>query len=307
MRVRIVGDGAWGTALHKLIKENSHEVSFITRKDFTKVKRVSDRINTDAEVLILALPTQAIRSVLDKIDCLNSKIIVNCTKGIERRTHQLPFQIVSEKNVRREQYFTLIGPSFAEEVKAKMPTIVNLGHNSEDKYIDLVKSLFERDYFEVKVVHGIAALELAGAFKNLYAIACGITAGLGFGMNTRVKVILAGLEEMHDLMMKLKFRVEDETIPGILGDLILTCNSTESRNFTFGKLIVNLSVEEALAKINATVEGFYAADSVNYFEEKGNIRLLLAGMVARCIKIENKHILKQLVTDTIAKIPDSKI
>ena len=101
-------------------------------------------------------------------------------------------------------------------------------------------------------------------------------------------------------MKNLKFRIEDETIPGILGDLILTCNSTESRNYSFGKLIVNFSVEEALRKIT-TVEGFYTSDSVAYFEKIGNMKLPLADMVARCVKIENKGILRQLVMNTITK------
>ncbi|OGH51640.1 MAG: hypothetical protein A3H17_00715 [Candidatus Levybacteria bacterium RIFCSPLOWO2_12_FULL_37_14] len=295
MKVAIVGNGAWGKALYSILSENSANVVFVTKQS------LKSKLNpTKIDVLVLAVPTQAIREVLEKIGNIGNMIVVNCAKGIERGTHKFPFQIVSEKGGKKEKYFSLIGPSFAEELKDKMPTVVNLGHNSEKKYINLVKKLFETECLEIKVVHGIAALELAGAFKNIYAIACGLTTGLGFGMNTRVKVILAALREIHNLMKNLKFRIEDETIPGILGDLILTCNSTESRNYSFGKLIVNFSVEEALRKIT-TVEGFYTSDSVAYFEKIGNMKLPLADMVARCVKIENKGILRQLVMNTITK------
>src|SRR3989338_9029627 len=220
MKVAIVGNGAWGKALYSILSENSANVVFVTKQS------LKSKLNqTKIDVLVLAVHTQAIREVLGNI---GNMIVVNCAKGIERGTHKFPFQIVSEKGGKKEKYFSLIGPSFAEELKDKMPTVVNLGHNSEKKYINLVKKLFETECLEIKVVHGIAALELAGAFKNIYAIACGLTTGLGFGMNTRVKVILAALKEIHNLMKNLKFRIEDETIPRILGDLILTCNSTES-------------------------------------------------------------------------------
>ena len=295
MKVAIVGNGTWGRALYSVLSENSANVVFVTKQS------LKSKLNTvKIDVLVLAVPTQAIREVLEKIGNIGNMIVVNCAKGIERGTHKFPFQIVSEKGGKKEKYFSLIGPSFAGELENKMPTVVNLGHNSEKKYINLVKKLFETECLEIKVVHGIAALELAGAFKNIYAIACGLTTGLGFGMNTRVKVILAALREIHNLMKNLKFRIEDETIPGILGDLILTCNSTESRNYSFGKLIVNFSAEEALRKIT-TVEGFYTSDSVAYFEKIGNMKLPLADMVARCVKIENKGILRQLVMNTITK------
>ena len=295
MQIRVVGNGEWGTAIYNLLKENSQNVSFIT-KQCLKSKIDTNEIG----ILVLAVPTQAMRKALDNIGHIEDMIVVNCSKGIERETHKFPFQIVSEKGGKKEKYFSLNGPSFAGELNDKMPTVVNLGHNSDEKNINLVKNVFSSKYLEVKVVHGIAALELAGAFKNIYAIACGMATGLGFGMNTRVRIILAALKEIHELMKNLRFRVEDETIPGILGDLILSCNSLESRNYAFGKSIVKHSVGEALQR-GATVEGYYTSDSVEYFEKKGKMRLPLADMVARCVNIENKQILRKLVMDTIIK------
>jgi len=295
MQIRVVGNGEWGTAIFNLLKENSHEVSFITRQSLKAKVNINN-----AEMLVLAIPTYAIRQSLENVGNIESVIVVNCSKGIERETHKFPFQIVNEKGGKKEKYFSLNGPSFAGELNDKMPTVVNLGHNSDEKSVNLVRKTFQTKYLEIRVVHGIAALELAGAFKNIYAIACGMTTGLGFGMNTRVKVILAALKEIHELMKNLKFRVEDETIPGILGDLILSCNSLESRNYSFGKLITKHSVKEALQR-GATVEGYYASYSVDYFETKGKTQLPLADMVARCVNIENKEILRRLVMDTITK------
>lgn len=295
MRVAVVGNGAWGKAIFSVLSKNSSDIFFITKQS------LESKIDTaKIDMLVLAVPTRVIRETLEKIGNIENMTVVNCAKGIERITHKFPFQIVSELGGKKEKYFSLMGPTFAEELEEKMPSVVSLGHNSDEKTISDVKKLFETSYLEVKVVHGIAALELSGAFKNIYAIACGITTGLGFGTNTRVKVILEALVEIHSLMKNLRYRVEDETIPGILGDLILTCNSLESRNYTFGKLIVDIPVDKALQKVT-TVEGYYASDSVEYFEKKGNMRLPLADMVARCIKIENKEILRQLAIDTITK------
>lgn len=295
MKIKVLGNGDWGTAVYNLLKENSHDVSFITRKS------LKSKVDMQGvKMLVLAVPTQVIRKSLENIGSIEGMIIVNCSKGIERGTHKLPFQIVSEKGGKKEKYFSLNGPSFACELNEKMPTIVNLGHNSDEKYTKLVENVFRTEYLEVKVVHGIAGLELAGAFKNIYAIACGMATGLGFGMNTRVRIILAALKEIHELMKNLRFRAEDKTIPGILGDLVLSCNSLESRNYAFGKSIIKHSSEESLRR-GATVEGYYTSDSIEYFEKKANMKLPLADMVARCVNIENKEILRRLVMDTITK------
>lgn len=268
MKVCVVGNGAWGTALFGLVRENCPNVSF-----FKKELKAQT-----ADVIVIAVPTQALREVVGSIKRVNGVAIVNCAKGIERTTHKLPFQIVSELLGSDTRYFSLIGPSFAVEVKKKMPTLVNLGYSHEDN-IDDIKNLFQTDYFRVRPTSTIQALELSGALKNVYAIACGVATGLGFGMNTRVKLILLALEEITSLAQKLNFTIDRDDSPGFIGDLILTCNSIESRNFTFGKLLTKYTKAESLAKIRSTVEGQNTVLSVPYFTEKTGLKLPLANFV----------------------------
>ena len=130
MRVKIIGNGNWGTALGKLLLENGHDISYWQNNE----------IIDNTEIILLVVPTQALRSVLPKI-VTKDLIIINCAKGIENTTHKLPFQIV-EEILGKTNYFSLIGPSFADEVKGEMPTLVNLGFRDEES-VEQVKKLFQ--------------------------------------------------------------------------------------------------------------------------------------------------------------------
>ncbi len=262
MRITILGHGVWGTALGKVLSENGHEVNFWDKKS---------QIDP-ADFVVIALPTQAIRGVIKNYGRnLKKAIIINSAKGIEKESQKLPFQIVKELLGEEIEYFTLIGPSFAKEVGEKMPTLVNLGgYNGKMKEIC---NLFQTDYFRVRSTHSVEALELAGALKNVYAIACGVADGLGFGINTRAKLITIAYEEFQKLAKNLNYEIDGEAKPGILGDLVLTCSSTESRNFSFGKNLVSYSVKESIKKIDSTIEGYNTAFSILYFSEKSPMPL----------------------------------
>jgi len=278
MKIKIIGNGAWGNALHNVLRENCSSVSIWNR---------SERI-TDADIFVLALPAQTIRSVLALIAPQKRHItIVNASKGIEEISHKLPFQIATELfKGGGLDYFCLAGPSFANEVIEKMPTIVNLGY-VQSKNKEIVKNLFQTDYFRVRLVKGVMALEMASAFKNIYAISCGFADGLGFGINTRVKLIILAIEEFYRLYRKLHSEVDIALIPGTIGDLILTCNSTESRNFRFGKMLTKNSAKESIRKIGNTVEGYYSVSSIPYFVNKYNVELPLAQLAQKIIMGED--------------------
>lgn len=261
MRIKVVGDGAWGTALGKLLTVNGHNVSFWNQKD---------KINP-LDTVVIAIPTQAIRSVLEKYGGnLREAIIINSAKGIEKSSHKIPSQIIKELLGNKIEYFTLAGPSFAIEVNQQMPTLVNLGGNGKTQEIC---DLFETDYFRVRPTKSVEALELACALKNVYAIACGITDGLGFQINTRAKLITIAYEELQKLTSKLNYAIDEDARPGILGDLVLTCSSLESRNFSFGRYLISYSVEESIKKVNSTIEGYNTAFSVTYFSKKSPMPL----------------------------------
>lgn len=275
MNITIVGNGAWGTAIAFLLQINGHTVTFCKK---------GETLNGSAAT-VLAIPTQAIRSVLQKAKNFRPTLVVNAAKGIEQQTHLLPFQIVKEV-LGPVDYFSLIGPSFAKEVMERMPTLVNIGYQNK-RNAKRVKDLFQTDFFRIKLYEDVAALELSGAFKNVYAIVAGLSKGLGFGINTRTKLVLLGLEEVYGLCRAFRYPLSEDATPGIVGDMILTCNSLESRNFTFGKLIAKHKVQDALAKINATVEGYHTIASVSYFTKNTGVKLPLATLVKSVVNADN--------------------
>lgn len=276
MRVVIAGKGAWGNALYLVLSQNTKEVFFWDKE--TLIQKT--------DILVLAVPTEAIRQVLKFVN--DDVIIVNSTKGIEQETRMLPFQIVFDVLKKNNHYFSLIGPGFAREVIQKMPTLVNIGFR-KDTYLDKIKKLFTADYFRLQPTQSIEAIELAGAFKNIYAIASGLSEGLGFGANTRAFIITRAAEEIYLLSKGLGFSIEENAMPAVLGDLILSCNSSQSRNFLFGKLLSDIKVREALKIVNATVEGYNSVSSIAYFAKKSGKALPLASFVAATVK-DNKNI-----------------
>jgi len=289
MKIKILGNGAWGSALGRLLTENGHEVNFWNKKD--KI--------IPLDVVVIAIPTQEIRGVVNNYGRnLRKAVIINSAKGIERKSHKIPVQIVKEILGEEIKYFTLIGPSFAEEVDRKMPTLVNLGgdNGNTQKMCDL----FQTDYFRVRPTKSIEALELAGALKNVYAIASGMAYGLGFEINTRAKLITIAYEEFRKLALKLNYEIDDKAMPGTLGDLVLTCNSQESRNFNFGKNLVKYRVKESLGKINSTIEGYNTAFSILNFSEKS--ALPLGEFVLKIIEENNPSTIGDKFADFVKKI-----
>ncbi|MBF8249635.1 MAG: Glycerol-3-phosphate dehydrogenase [Candidatus Levybacteria bacterium] len=289
MKINIIGNGVWGTALGKLSTINGHEISFWDQK--SQIEPLN--------AVVIAIPAQVIRIVLEKYGSnLKSAVIINSAKGIEKISHKLPFQIIKELLGEKIEYFTLMGPSFAQEVNDKMPTLVNLG--GRNGRTQTVSDLFETDYFRVRPTGSVEALELAGALKNVYAIACGIADGLGFKENTKAKLITIAYEEFQKLALKLNYKIDERARPGILGDLVLTCGSTESRNFRFGKDLTKYSISESIAKINSTIEGYNTAFSVAYFSKMS--AMPLGKFVFKVIKKDNPKRIGSEFADFVRKI-----
>lgn len=289
MKINILGHGVWGTALGRVLTTNGHEINFWNKKE--QIDPV--------DFVVIAIPAQAIRSVIKNYGRnLGKAVIINSAKGIEKGSQKLPSQIVKELLGTEIEYFTLIGPSFAQEVSCKMPTLVNLGgYNGK---MQEICDIFETDYFRVRPTKSVEALELAGALKNVYAIACGIADGLGFKINTRAKLITIAYEEFRRLALRLNYKIDKDAKPGILGDLVLTCSSQESRNFSFGRNLVKYSVKDSIGKINSTIEGYNTAFSVLYFSEKSPMSL--AEFVLRIIEENNPRKVGSTFADFVKSI-----
>ena len=252
MKIVVLGNGSWGPALASVLTDNKNEVSIWDEKN--KIEKADAYIN--------CLPVQFLRDLLKiaKIEDNENILFVNGSKGIEKDTYKLPNEIIREVIGDKIDYFCLIGPSFASEVVAKMPTKVNIGYEKE-VHKEIIKNIFETDYFKVKLIQGIKDLELSGALKNVYAIGCGLADGLGYKWNTRAWLISIAIDEIGKII-----KIDESVTIGVIGDLILTCNSEESRNFQFGKMLANEKIEEILGKIRGTVEGEQTIESVEKYK-----------------------------------------
>ncbi len=275
MRFSLLGGGRWGTALALHLGRLGHQVLV-----FDKSQKVVELINSGkhpyqeismpqsvkatlsleecldfSSYVMLALPVQVIRSVLEG-KRLSGKKVISASKGLEKETFKRVSQVLSEIDPEVE-VFVLSGPSFAREVSEGLPTaLVLAGYNQEE--LKRIKDLISSPTFRVYLSKDPVGVELGGALKNVYAIACGISDGLGFGENARAGLITRSLAEMVRIGTSLG--AQRETFYGLsgLGDLLLTSTSKQSRNYTFGYLLgKGYKVEEALGELNQTVEGFH--------------------------------------------------
>jgi glycerol-3-phosphate dehydrogenase (NAD(P)+) len=280
MNIGVVGEGKFGQAIGSLLEYN--DIAF----EYAEKSRPFTR-RTD--LIFLMLPTQFIRSSFKENApfITDETIIVNGSKGIEEKTHLLPRQIV--KNLGSyPNYYSLVGPSFAHGIKAKHPTIVSLGYK-DPEYVDTIKDLLQTPYFRVHATPGYPALELASAMKNLYAILCGYAHGLGYGMNTQALLITLAMQEFTRLSDAMGFNHYDVMSPGVVGDLMLTCSSQQSRNFKFGLYLAKYDKERALKTVNDTVEGYYTSHSVKVLAKENKVDLPLALLTLKLINHHHKQ------------------
>jgi glycerol-3-phosphate dehydrogenase (NAD(P)+) len=273
MKIAIMGWGVYGRALGSLLTYN--------KVDFTPVD-VDRPLTHEVELLIQVVPTQFIRQAFKtNAGFFNPDMaVVNAAKGIEKKTNQLPYQIIQELGY--QNYYSLMGPSFAAGIIDQDPTLVSLGYANEENVRTIVK-LLQTPYFRIQRTADYESLELAAAMKNVYAILCGYAEGLGLGANTRAKLITLALQEIVKLGEAMGQSV-DILASGTVGDLMLTCSSVESRNFQFGKNLAKMDAEHALKQVGTTVEGFYTSQSMAALSKKYTVKLPVAKLISHLIK-----------------------
>lgn len=289
MKIAIIGSGSWGTALAQVLADNKHEVIIwgrnldelvdiqvhhMNEKYFPGVS-INEEIKAsteltpllDADVFLLAIPSEAIEDVCNTLnENINHPIIVvNVSKGFHPVTHQRLSVYIKEKvkpSILKE-VVSLIGPSHAEEVVLRLPTIVNSVCENEE-YSKVIQELFSNKYFRVYRNTDVIGAEIGVAIKNIIALASGMIQGLGYGDNARAALITRGLAEItrYGIVMGAK----PETFLGLtgVGDLVVTCTSVHSRNFQAGLLIGKHDSAKYFWETNTkTVEGVKAAKIIH--------------------------------------------
>ncbi|MBM3255720.1 MAG: NAD(P)-dependent glycerol-3-phosphate dehydrogenase [Candidatus Omnitrophica bacterium] len=259
--ILILGDGGWGTTLAILLSKKGFKVSLwgafagyskyldkkrVNTKFLPKIKIPKDIIIThdldsvlcSAGLIILAVPSQYLRSVLKKVKRLDyprKAIYLSVTKGIEIGSLKRMSEVICEE-LGNIKFAVLSGPTIAHEVASGIPTTAVVA--SKNKAIrEYLQGIFISDRFRLYTNDDVIGVELGGSFKNIIAIACGISDGLGFGTNTKAALLSRGLAEMSRLGEAMGAR--SSTFSGIsgLGDLVTTCISPYSRNRFVGEQI----------------------------------------------------------------------
>jgi glycerol-3-phosphate dehydrogenase (NAD(P)+) len=246
MKITVMGDGAWGRALAYVVSQAGHDVSIWSR-------RSPELKSSDAT--ILAVPAQAVRSVINNVV---SPKIISAAKGIERQTGLTMSEIVKKEKPGAE-FYALSGPSFAADVMAGLPTAVTLAGSSLASAGRLATAL-SLPAFRIYASDDVIGVEIGGALKNVLAIACGVSDGRGLGESARASLITRGFAELTRYGIKLGAKTETLTGLSGLGDLLLTCSSTKSRNYSFGLALgKGTQAQEALQQASGVVEGAYTA------------------------------------------------
>jgi glycerol-3-phosphate dehydrogenase (NAD(P)+) len=281
-RIAVIGAGSWGTALSIVAARAGHAVNLWSRNDevvesinrdhVNPVYLVGTRLPDDvrattkvpealerAELVILAAPSHATRSILKNMATALTPemILVSATKGIEIETGKRISQIVDEVLADKFQprFVCLSGPSFAREVAEKHPTAV-VAASRDTKLSGIVQSELSFENLRIYTNEDVAGTELSGSAKNVMAIAAGIVAGLGFGSNSIAALITRGLAEMTRLALREGGKLE--TLMGLagLGDLVLTCTGSLSRNrFVGQELGKGRSLREIESGMKEVAEG----------------------------------------------------
>jgi len=295
--IAVLGAGAWGSALANLAAQAGHSVTLWAR-DPAKAAAIQqgrenprlpgaslhERIEVtgsfadaaSADAILLVVPAQALRSVASKLNKLDGTPVIACAKGIERGSLKFMTEVIAEAAPSAAPAI-LSGPSFAADVARGLPTAVTLAARDEATASTLARALGSPTF---RLYHStdMRGVEIGGAAKNVLAIAAGIVVGRGLGASAAAALTTRGFAELSRLGQALGARPETLTGLAGLGDLILTCSSPQSRNFSLG-IALGQGRPEAL-RGDKLAEGAATAPALVELAKQMNIDMPIAAAVA---------------------------
>ncbi|TVZ56367.1 glycerol-3-phosphate dehydrogenase (NAD(P)+) [Lutibacter sp. Hel_I_33_5] len=298
LKIAVLGGGSWATAIVKIlsenrdrigwymrnesviehIKENEHNPNYLPSADLIPSKLdLSSDINTIVEaydVLIFAIPSAFLKSELDKLTIpLKDKIIFSAIKGIVPETGLIVGEHFNEKyNIPFDNIGVITGPCHAEEVAMERLSYLTIACRDEEKATFISKTL-KCWYIKTKTSDDIIGTEYAAVLKNIYAIAAGISHGLGYGDNFQSVLMSNAIREMKRFIKKVHKMKRNINNSAYLGDLLVTGYSTFSRNRMFGNMIgKGYTVKSAQMEMNMIAEGYYATKSAFEINQKNGAK-----------------------------------
>jgi glycerol-3-phosphate dehydrogenase (NAD(P)+) len=318
--IGIIGAGAWGTALAQAMASNGTQVLLWAREAelvaeinaahtnglFLPSTALSPLIRATANLaelaplplLLVVTPAQHLARVLADLPGYCGDLVL-CAKGIEAGTGRLMADVAAEA-APQASIAVLSGPTFAHEVAAGLPTAVTLACAGGETQWARIAPVLSRPMLRPYYSDDVTGAEIGGAVKNVLAIACGVVDGLGLGQNARAALIARGYAEM--LRFGLARGARADTLAGLcgLGDLVLTCSSTASRNFSLGKALgEGMTAAEALAGKNSVAEGASTAPVLADLAQRDRIDMPIVMTVARLLRGEVPA--RQAVAELLAR------
>jgi glycerol-3-phosphate dehydrogenase (NAD(P)+) len=304
MKLGVIGGGAWGTALAQVASAGNretllwalepevveavnarHENSiFLAGVPLNPAIRATSDLGelNDCDAWLVVTPAQHMRSLLDQAPA-GDRPLVLCSKGIEEKSGKLLHEVAHEV-CPSSPVAVLSGPTFAHEVAAGLPTAVTLA--CEDRPLgEKLRARINRPHFRTYCTDDVAGAEVGGAVKNVLAIACGVVEGKRFGQNARAALIARGFAEMTRFGIAMGGR--RETLAGLsgLGDLVLTCSSTSSRNFSLGKAIgEGRNVRDLMKDRRTVAEGAHTAPVLHRIAAERDIDMPIVAAVVELLE-----------------------
>jgi glycerol-3-phosphate dehydrogenase (NAD(P)+) len=303
-RIAILGAGGWGTALAVHLARLGHEARLWARDEALVADMRARRANAvylpdirfpdnlavsadlrealrDAEIVVSAVPSHGTRHILRRAAPFvpAGAAVVSATKGLEQDTLFRVSEIVGQELGSRVHIAVLSGPSFAPEVARQLPTAVSVA-STEGAVVEALQQDFRAPYFRVYGTDDVVGVEIGGALKNVIAIAAGMAEGLGLGQGALAGLITRGLAEISRLACAAG--AKRETLAGLtgLGDLVLTCTGTLSRNRHVGaELAKGRPLGDVLAGMKMVAEGVRTTSAALALARRHDVELPIAAQV----------------------------
>ena len=313
-KIAVLGAGSWGTVLGSMLADKGYEIVLYgnnakvndevnqhhTNEHYMKNWQVNQTVTAtgdlnqalkDAEIVLFVLPTQAIRSVAQNVSKVLQKtnakpLIVTATKGIEPGSKKLISEILTEEIYPddEDKIVAISGPSHAESVAQKDLTAISCASTSREN-AQKVQQLFSNDYFRLYTNSDLIGVEVAGAVKNVIAIAAGILVGKHYGDDAKAALMTRGLAEITRLGVNY-FGADPMTFSGLsgIGDLIVTCTSVNSRNWRCGKQLgEGKNLDYILQNMGQVVEGATTVKAVHELCQEKQIDMPISEAIYRVL------------------------
>lgn len=324
--VAVVGAGAWGTALAHIQAEAGRDVKLWAREaevvdainlhhenePYLPGVKLNENITVtsslsavqDADIILIVTPAQYVRATLEGLrhESLDGKPIVICSKGIEIETGMMLTKVLQEI-IPNAIPAVLTGPCFAREVALGLPTGVTIACEDLDMAKDLAENLGCRN-MRAYVTTDIIGAQIGAAVKNVLAIACGVVYGMKLGENARAALITRGIAEMGRLAKAMG--ADEKTLMGMcgFGDVMLTCSSMQSRNFSLGAMMgEGRSLDDILGERKSVTEGVFTAKALKKLAYNNAVDMPIADAVYKCLceDLPLKQGVEQLLDRPFAK------